>query len=104
MGDLRLFTPGSGAQAERSAKIGEQVAKALSDSTQALNGGVRPVPCSSLQELAVPGIVVEAGFLTNPVESAQLQTNEYQDRIAQGLAAAIKGLAGSKNASGGDKP
>ncbi|HPJ76763.1 MAG TPA: N-acetylmuramoyl-L-alanine amidase [Clostridia bacterium] len=32
---------------------------------------------------------MESGFITNPTESAKLKTDEYQQRIAQGIADGI---------------
>jgi N-acetylmuramoyl-L-alanine amidase len=36
------------------------------------------------------GLLIEVGFLTNPAEETLLQTDAYQDKLAQGIAAGIK--------------
>jgi N-acetylmuramoyl-L-alanine amidase len=35
-----------------------------------------------LKETAIPSIIVECGFLSNPTEKASLTSDEYQDRVA----------------------
>lgn len=42
-----------------------------------------------MQNIQVPGILVECGFLSNPAEDAALQTKEYQCRLCCKLAAAL---------------
>lgn len=37
----------------------------------------------------VPVVLVECGYMTNPVEGRLLRTSAYQDRIARGLASAV---------------
>jgi len=36
-----------------------------------------------------PAVTIDSGFITNPTESAKLKTDEYQQRIAQGIADGI---------------
>ncbi len=43
------------------------------------------VPLGQLAPVSAPAVLVEAGFLTNPEDSAQLATKEFQDRIAMAL-------------------
>ena len=57
-------------------------------STGALNLGL--VPRSDLTGFNwadVPAILVETGFMTNPVERQRLQSAAYQRRVARGLVA-----------------
>jgi len=42
-----------------------------------------------LRKTAMPAILVELGFLTHPGEGVLLQTESYQDRLIDGLAAGI---------------
>ncbi len=42
-----------------------------------------------LHHLAVPAVLVECGFLSNPAEAEKLNTPEYQERLALVLALAI---------------
>lgn len=38
-----------------------------------------------IKYVEIPTVIVECGFLSNPEEEAQLQTNEYQDRLSWGI-------------------
>ena len=42
-----------------------------------------------LEELKIPGVLIECGFLSNPQEDAQLQTDTYQKRICCVIATAL---------------
>jgi N-acetylmuramoyl-L-alanine amidase len=44
----------------------------------------------------VPVILVETGFLSNPVERRRLHSPTYQQRIARGLAAGVGAFVGSR--------
>lgn len=45
-----------------------------------------------LENIHVPGVLVECGFLSNPAEEALLRTDEYQKKIATVIAATLSGL------------
>jgi N-acetylmuramoyl-L-alanine amidase len=56
--------------------------------------GVRPLgakmgPFYVLVGARMPAVLVECGFLSNPVEAQRLATPAYQDRLADGIASAI---------------
>ena len=38
-----------------------------------------------IENVEIPTTLVECGFLSNPEEEAQLQNEEYQDRLAWGI-------------------
>ncbi|MCK0473402.1 N-acetylmuramoyl-L-alanine amidase CwlD [Halalkalibacter sp. APA_J-10(15)] len=38
-----------------------------------------------IKEATIPGVLIEAGFLSNPFESEQLNTEEYQQKIAASI-------------------
>lgn len=42
-----------------------------------------------IREAAMPSCLVETGFLTNSAERGRLKTSEYQEKIADGIAAGI---------------
>jgi len=52
--------------------------------------GVKSGSYTLLAASSVPAVVVEMGFLNHPDEGAALATAEYQDRLADGLAHAIR--------------
>ena len=53
------------------------------------NGGVRPAPFWVLVGTQMPAILIEMGYLTNPIEAKRLFNNDYQQRIAKGIAKGI---------------
>ncbi len=53
------------------------------------NGGVRPAPFWVLVGTQMPAILIEMGYLTNPVEAKRLFNSDYQSRIAKGIAKGI---------------
>ena len=72
----------------RSLRAARVVQDAVVRSTGALNLGL--VPRSDLTGFNwanVPAILVETGFMTNPVERQRLQSAAYQRRVARGLVA-----------------
>ncbi|GAE32899.1 germination-specific N-acetylmuramoyl-L-alanine amidase [Halalkalibacter hemicellulosilyticusJCM 9152] len=38
-----------------------------------------------IKEATIPGVLIEAGFLSNPFESEQLNTEEYQQKVAASI-------------------
>jgi N-acetylmuramoyl-L-alanine amidase len=79
-----------GEYAEKSLAAADKVAGALAEFTGSANRGVHQAPCAVLSDVAMPGFLIEVGFLTNPAEETLLQTEAFQDKIAQGIAAGIK--------------
>ncbi len=53
------------------------------------DGGVRPAPFWVLVGTEMPAILIETGFLTNPIESKRLFTPAYQKLLAKGIADGI---------------
>jgi len=57
--------------------------------TGAVDRGVRKNWFYVLRTARIPSILVELGFVSNPVEGRELATASYQQRLADGLAAGI---------------
>ena len=55
----------------------------------AKNGGARPAPFYVLVGASRPSILIEVGYITNTKERTRLFTNDYQDRIAEGVAEGV---------------
>ncbi len=49
------------------------------------DGGVKPAPFWVLVGAQMPSILVEVGYITNPIERRRLFTADYQNRIAKGI-------------------
>ena len=53
------------------------------------DGGVKPAPFWVLVGAQMPSILVEIGYITNPIERRRLFSADYQKRIAKGIADGI---------------
>lgn len=56
---------------------------------RALNRGVRQAPFDVLIGLAMPGVLVEAGFIDHPLESKQMADPGVQEAISAAVAAGV---------------
>jgi N-acetylmuramoyl-L-alanine amidase len=52
--------------------------------------GVRAAPLEVLQGAAMPGVVVELGFLTSPDDVAKLGASDFGARLAAALGSALR--------------
>jgi len=55
-----------------------------------VDGGVRPAPFWVLVGTQMPAILIETGFLTNPMEAKRLFNPDYQKRLAKGIAEGVR--------------
>ncbi len=61
------------------------------------NRGVRRRGYYVLRKTNIPAVLVECGFLTNPTEGAYAQTASYRQKLAEEIAAGVRG----RNSVGG---
>ena len=54
------------------------------------DGGVRPAPFWVLVGTQMPSILIEMGYLTNPIEAKRLFNSDYQTRLAKGIAKGVE--------------
>ena len=54
--------------------------------------GVKQAPFVVLTGATMPAILVEVGFLSNPAEAERLTQPEYQQQVAEAIAAGIEGF------------
>ena len=73
----------------RNIRLGYFMQTALIRKTQANDMGVKRARFAVLRDLNCPGVLVEMGFLSNPQEAALLRSQEYLDKLAQGIASGI---------------
>ncbi|MCX5771500.1 MAG: N-acetylmuramoyl-L-alanine amidase [Candidatus Hydrogenedentes bacterium] len=76
--------------AERSRQIAAVVAAGIAEATGRGSGGIYQLGCHVVQEAAMPGLMIELGMLTNPEEEQLLASEDYQAKLAGGIAAGIK--------------
>jgi N-acetylmuramoyl-L-alanine amidase len=76
-------------RAEASFKAASSVLSNIIGATASLNRGVRTAEYLVIKENTAPAILVEMGFVTHPVEGAELKDSNYLDRIAYGISRGV---------------
>jgi N-acetylmuramoyl-L-alanine amidase len=76
-------------RSEASLKAASSVISNIVGATASLNRGVRTADYLVIKENTAPAILVEMGFVTHPVEGAQLKDSNYLDRIAYGISRGV---------------
>jgi N-acetylmuramoyl-L-alanine amidase len=69
-------------------RLAEILQRRLVAHTGARDRGVKRAPLF-IRQAKMPAALVEAGFLTNPVEARKLESPSYQDKIADAILSAI---------------
>ena len=83
-------TKWSRATAAPSRRAATLVQRAVLGSTSAVNDGLHPrTDQSGFNWCTRPSILVECGYLSNPVEDRLLTSPKYQDKIAAGITAGV---------------
>lgn len=77
------------AYASRSLGIAKSIGESLSGQAGTKNRDVRTMPCAGIADAHLCGVLIEVGCLTTPEEETLMQTDAYQDKLAQGLASGI---------------
>ena len=72
--------------------LAESVQFYLVSETGARDRGVKQAPYRVLTQARIPAILVETGFVSNPEEGSNLNSEAYQDKLAEGIAAGILGF------------
>lgn len=85
---------GQNGQAENR-RLAEQVASSIHASTASTVRGIHAAPCRVLEGLTMPAVLVETGFVTNPVEEELLAGESYRQTLAEGLAEGIRAFLAS---------
>jgi N-acetylmuramoyl-L-alanine amidase len=76
-------------RSEDSFKAASSVLSQILGATASLNRGVRTADYLVIKENTAPAILVEMGFVTHPIEGAQLKDLNYLDRIAYGISRGV---------------
>ena len=77
------------AQIKDSLKLGQSILGHLGEVGRLHNGHVEQAGFAVLKAPDIPSILVETGFISNPQEEQQLCDEDYQNRLADALAAGI---------------
>ena len=70
---------------EKSRKLANKVQQNLLYKTGADDRGVKRASFAVLRETSIPSILVELGFIDNQEEVSKIKTNEYQEKLADGI-------------------
>lgn len=82
---------------EDSGRLARLVQEKTAEKTGANNRGViESEELYVLREISIPACLIETGFLSSKGEREALQTEEYQKKIAEGIAEGIEGYFGGK--------
>ncbi len=69
--------------------VGYSVQKAVATELKSTNRGVKRAHLVVLKGLQMPGLLVEGGFVTSPIEGAKIRTPDYQSKVAKAIADGI---------------
>jgi N-acetylmuramoyl-L-alanine amidase len=68
-----------------SRKLADAILGKVIRRTSAVSRGVKRGNFYVIREAAMPAVLVESGFISNPGERALLRTRDYQEKIARGI-------------------
>jgi N-acetylmuramoyl-L-alanine amidase len=72
---------------------------ALLKSLKTVDRGQKLAHWAALRGLNCPGVLVEAGFLSHPIEGRKIATPEYRQQIAEAIAYGIDAYAAASVAA-----
>ncbi|UOW68786.1 N-acetylmuramoyl-L-alanine amidase [Paraclostridium bifermentans] len=81
-------------------EFADVVQKSLLSSTNGLNRGVKKGNLQVLRDNEAPAVLVECGFISNEDEGSKLTTNEYQEKVANGIVDGVISNLGFKDEKG----
>jgi N-acetylmuramoyl-L-alanine amidase len=73
-----------------SASLAASIHRNVVSSAPSENRGIRRRGFYVLRQTAIPSVLVECGFLTNPTEGRLAQSGDYRERLAQQIARGIR--------------
>ena len=84
-----------------SSELASMVQKAASKATGARDRGLKETKdLIVVRDTTMPSCLIETGFLTNKAEREALMSEEYQDKLASGIAQGIEEFINSQNIGG----
>jgi hypothetical protein len=69
--------------------LAERIQRQIAMRVSTKNRGIRSAEFYVLRNCRLPAVLVECGFLTNPVEAQHALTPEYREQVAEQIAAGI---------------
>lgn len=72
------------------ALLGYRIHRALTETLRSSDRGLKRFRYSVLRTIACPAVLVEAAFLSNPVEARKVMSAAYRQQIAEGIARGVR--------------
>ncbi len=88
--DLILWDLAQAEVLNESSELALAVQRRLNEQLGTRDRGVKQAPFVVLTGATMPAILVEMGFLSNPGEAGKLSRTEYQQRLAEAIAAGVE--------------
>lgn len=82
-------------KSEDSRRLATHVQRELVAATGAADRGVKHARFVVLIGTRVPAILIETGFITNPTEGKKLQSDEYQQKLAEAIVSGVESFLGN---------
>jgi N-acetylmuramoyl-L-alanine amidase len=86
---------------QESSRLAESLQDGLDRALRQPSRGVKQAPFYVLGGAAMPAVLVEVGFVSNPQEEQRLQDEGYRDRVARALAAGVAAYKRGQDRKGG---
>lgn len=99
---LTRATAGPADYSDQNTELARAIGHAFVKETSATLRGIQAAPCRLLERVAMPGLLIEIGCLTNPSEEALLEMDSYRAKIASGIAKGLIAYLESLGAVGRD--
>ncbi|NGX47432.1 MAG: N-acetylmuramoyl-L-alanine amidase AmiC [Chlamydiae bacterium] len=87
--EVYYYGKGSQKRKEKSKQLATSVINQMISQTKAKSRGVKQGNFQVIRETTMPGILIEAGFITNGEERGQLSAQTYLDKLAKGIALGV---------------
>ncbi len=91
-----FFSKSEPANLDRGETLAGFIQASLVARTEATNRGIKGRPLHVLRHTRCPAVLVECGFISNPMESRTIANVEYRDRLAKSIAEGVMNYTKSR--------
>jgi N-acetylmuramoyl-L-alanine amidase len=88
--DFILWDMAQNEYINESSDLAEMIQREMAKTLSIRNRGVKQAGLYVLRGLAMPGVLVETAFLSNPKEERLLQSVEFRDRVVEAIVGAVR--------------
>lgn len=95
---VEIFYYGMGDLEKKGAskRLASSILEGMLAETKAKSRGVKRGSFQVIRETAMPGVLIEAGFISNPEERKNLSSQPYLEKLAEGIAKGVHKYVQSK--------